>query len=411
MLDPGDGDWVPPSIAPGTPGHDLLPPTPPPVRDVAPMFNSSGPNATSGYRDYAPPQTAPVVARPVQNTEPMFNSTPASVAAGGYMDYPQPNQPMAPQPAPPQPVGPPLAPYQQSPDAVSRNLAATPIPMDQAGFSADYVNRSNPVGGQGELSLEAHGGSDYGTPLTGEGLRAGGFDVPPNVMEQIRAGQALQAQLKTTALDHAANTWQKDATGRPTSARMGVQEGVGGLGRPELATFQPSNAVMKQALAKLPPIFQQFAGEKINRPSVHTIYGDPSNVGGNAWTDTPGDSINIGRGAGDQTFGATRGSPDVEVSTAVHELLHTLSYTQEPYKADSANNFRGLGQAILADKLQLENAPQYRVLMRDIGRFGSAGDWGHVWTAVADAAAKGMPLPPALQAYFAPMMQPAAVKR
>lgn len=387
MLDVGGGDWTPPGelLAQVFPS----PPPPRPVNDVPP-----------GPMPIAPVPPPAAMIRPVRDVAP--GPMPAPILPARAIG------PIALPPAgPPSPVVSPIA-SPQSPDAIARNIAATDIPFDKAGFTPEFVRKWEQVG-FGPQARYASQPDPYGYPRF-EATRAADTDVPPDYLAILKEGAAMRDSAATRRTlpsgNGELNAWEKQPSGRPTTTRMGMPEGQGGLGQPGDQTWKPSNVVMKQALKELPPVFQRYKNLKISRPVVSDTYGSPSNIGG--WYSGADKPIAVGRGAATEPDNPNpdRGS-DPEVGVAKHELLHALSYELPPYKDDAANDFKALGQAIAADRPALEGAPAYRNIVSEIGYFGAKNDWGHVWTAIAMQATKGMRLPPALQAYFAPMMAPA----
>lgn len=207
--------------------------------------------------------------------------------------------------------------------------------------------------------------------------------------------------------------------GRPTAARLGVEGGMSGLARPEDATFLPSNELVRQVLAQLPPVFAMFANRPIGRYTATDIYGDPTNAGGyyqgfEAPSQSPGGPIapapsqrqpvvNVGRGAAEPTL---NGMTD-QLTVARHELFHALSFEAEPFRGDAEKGFPLLRQVVARDAVSLQSDPRLRQVVPEVSRFASINDWAHVFTALAEASLRG-PLPPSLQRYFAPMfVQPA----
>lgn len=375
MLDVGGGDWTPPGelLAQVFPS----PPPPRPVNDVPP-----GPMPIA-------PTMRPVATRPVNDVAP-YVPQPRAV---GPIPLPLP-------PQQPQSFGPP-----QTPDAITRNIAAVPIPLASAGVTPEFVRSLDQVGYGPQARYAAQ--PDPGGYPRYEPTPAAELDVPANYLQRDREQRAIIAANTQARGLSEPNLWEKQPSGRPTETRMGMPLGQGGLGQPNAQTWQPSNAVMQQALKELPPVFERFKNLKIDRPTVHMAYGHPDNVGG--YYSGAGTPIVVGRGAGTGDFGGTPGTPETEIVTAKHELLHALSYEMPPYKDDAANDFKALGEAIAADRPALEGAQAYRRMVSEIGYFGASKDWGHVWTAIAMHAANGISLPPALKAYFAPMMAPAGV--
>lgn len=204
--------------------------------------------------------------------------------------------------------------------------------------------------------------------------------------------------------------------GRPTATRMGVEQGMGGLGRPEDATFLPSNVLVQQALATLPPIFSMFANRPIGRYDVTSGYGDPTNVGGFYQgtappSRAPGGAIEPAPTQGTPTINVGRGTgapdpqsmiPYGQVATARHEMLHALSFEAQPFAGDAQRGFSLLQEALGRDAVSLQSDPRLTQVAQEVRRFAGANDWSHVFTTLAEASLRG-PLPPYLQRYFAPM--------
>lgn len=240
------------------------------------------------------------------------------------------------------------------------------VPQDRAGFSADLLNRINPVGGQGEIFGDRlNGNGDYGAPLTTEGLRAGGFDVPSNIWDQIHQGQATQGGIIPPSA--------------PPVSGLGL-EGVGGLGRPEFQNFLSSDRLAHLILPRFSQGIQsEFANQKFGR-SEGVDPGAGYYDGG----------IQVGRGT-EGDFGQS-----YTEQVAIHELLHAISDQRSPYKEDLAAGFPTL-KALVSQNLG--GLP--RSVQQDVqSQFARGDDW-HLFTSLAQPFLMGVPLPPALAQYFA----------
>jgi hypothetical protein len=183
--------------------------------------------------------------------------------------------------------------------------------------------------------------------------------------------------------------WERGPTGRSTAARLGVEEGIGGLGRPEYATFAPSNVLMKQAIERV-PAFSRFANMKIERPTAYDIYGEPGNTGG-GYQPSSGRVV-IGRGA------EAAGEPAADI--ALHELTHKASTEIGSWAADGGTGFYRLRDLYRSERGSLSSLGS---LGSRADEFAQNGDWPHVFTTLAKAAMNGEPLPPGLASYFAAM--------
>lgn len=173
--------------------------------------------------------------------------------------------------------------------------------------------------------------------------------------------------------------------------------GMGGLGRPEDADFNPSNVLMSQVIGHTPPAFADLANVKINRPAdTSEAYGLPKgtfSAGGYINGDPLDISVSVGRG--EEARGQGRGPGDwVAQNTARHELIHRLdgdsgeflSWTPE-FRQLVHGNLGGLGQ------VSGGYGPVQQVAIK--------GDWPHVFTTLSETFIDNpYQLPPAIRSYM-----------
>lgn len=294
-----------------------------------------------------------------------------------------------------------------------------------AGGPPDITNfgpNGQPLGADGQplgggVLEDAH---PYGPPAfdpQGASLVPGMQDWSPPVLSPNNWGRTAAGPLATGGIG---------VRGRPTAERFGVTPDMGGMPQPADRTYATSDVLVKQLLAQLPPVFQQFATRPINRYHVTDAYGDPTQGGGYYSIDnrqpsqSPGGAISpvvqntkqpptvaVGIGNDVQPFHSMTGDVNA-IGVGRHELIHALSFEAQPFVSDAQNNFDLLRQTTLADFPSL-NAPQYHHLADTVKQFMAVEDWPHVFTTLAEANLQGIPLPPRLQQYFAPMFQRAPV--
>lgn len=167
---------------------------------------------------------------------------------------------------------------------------------------------------------------------------------------------------------------------------IGMEPGIGGMGRADYQTWKPSNVLMNEALQGMSPAIQKaFRNRKINRPTLQ-----PPDWNGNpAWGayDRDGD-IHISRQAADYP-----GTPYGELPMARHELLHGVSMEMQPYQTDLA-----AGLPILLDALKQS---QWRYPPDML-----TADPYHFWTGAAESVMSQRPweISPQLRAYFSDLL-------
>jgi hypothetical protein len=254
-----------------------------------------------------------------------------------------------------QPQTPP-PPSPQSPDAQERNASANPQDIPPGGFvDAGY---------------------------------AGGGRVVPGFNDDVQK------------VPQAAPDWPADIR---HSDRRGLDPLMGGLGHEQDRMFLSSDQLSKKALAGMPPAIQAaFKDRHIGRPEdTSSIYGMPPrsmNTGG--FYDNG--SINLGRGVEQNS-----GEQDA-INGTRHEILHAIQFEGKGFMEDTNAGSPKLIAAMQESAAGLMANPQTR-------KFGEKAvtemqsDPIHMFTTLAELYIKGVPLPPPLMAYFAPIQsyQPA----
>lgn len=269
---------------------------------------------------------------------------------------------------------------------ISEDVTGNPpplIPVEQSGVSADFL-KSVTDAGSGALARNPDNGSPEIAPIT-----PGDWEVPPDYLDLLNQRGAYTPIPPSTSPSSFLTLYGGyGVQGRPTAERLGVDLGMGGMPRAADQTFTPSNVLIQQALAGLPPAYGAYANTHLGRPTLIDQNGQLVSGGG---------YYNPGNGA--VVIG--RGDPR-EVAVARHELTHAISAEMPPFAQDGAAGFPALHQALSTSLAGLSN-PVYGQVLHDVTDAVSRNDWWHVFTALALARADGLPLPPALEQYFAPI--------
>jgi hypothetical protein len=276
--------------------------------------------------------------------------------------------------------------------------------MDLSGVSGDYMRGIKQGSGliAHQAAVDPYSDAAYANP---GGPAIGDMDVPADYLDLLN-----QRGRWNPSVLHPAGS-MRGPLGRPTPEYLGVDPSIGGMPREENRNWAASNVLMQQALKGLPASFQELANTPIRRYATTEAYGPPTNRGGfysgpeysfATGAYSSGD-VSVGRGNDIATFESVTG-PMSAVDIARHELIHKYASEVQPFADDAREKFPGLQDALEKSTAALQ-APIYGQLRGHLDMFSQTKDWGHVFTTLVEAAAGGLPLPPALKAYFAPMFR------
>lgn len=183
-------------------------------------------------------------------------------------------------------------------------------------------------------------------------------------------------------------------SGRPTSERLGVDVNMGGRPREEDRTFMSSGELADKALKGMPTALQGYRNTKIERPTSHDVYGQPSSVGGYY---QPGSGrVVVGRGNERLAHGQA-----FAVDVAREELAHKAAFDLPQYASDRGSNWTELRTALQ------QGMGQYDMdLMKSLGPRYDADDMEHVFTELVSASIRGKRLPPSVRRYLRHLDKP-----